>query len=101
MFYSGVDTTESKSRWGFGERMRDVLDVAVALLTLEDDYDVDWELPEDFEEALATGAEPRRPERPLRGQESRRPGALPRPQQPCLSPVPARLPAPRHAARAR
>jgi len=77
-----------RRRWA--ARAWDVLDVAVAALTLEDDYDVDWGLPAEFDRSRPSvrrepEPEPRRgaracearPPRPLPGscRDARRPSA--------------------------
>jgi hypothetical protein len=64
--------------------------VACSFLLLEDDYEVDWEVGQD---------EPRHASHPhraplRRGPVRRRPGQLPAPAQPCLSPVGCVAPAP-------
>ncbi|MGA2455309.1 MAG: hypothetical protein ABSG93_17490 [Solirubrobacteraceae bacterium] len=63
--------------------------VARSFLLLEDDYEVDWEVGQD---------EPRHAPHPhraplRRGSARRRPGQLPAPAQPCLSPVGSVAPA--------
>jgi hypothetical protein len=108
MFYSeidsGIDTgREDWPRRGLGERMRDALDLAIAVLLLEDDYDVDWHLPDDFESELRARDERRAP-RPRTGvgranKRARRPGAIAATPQPCLSPIPSRSAPPRHQTR--
>ena len=86
--------------------MRDAVDLAVALLLLEDDYKVDWQLPEEFERA-ASASQSRRPRtrrrsvEPARGRRARRPGTIAVKPQPCLSPVRRRIADPRHQVRAR
>jgi hypothetical protein len=110
MFYSetdsGIDTgREDWPRRGLGERMRDALDVAIAVLLLEDDHDVDWHLPDDFESELRARDERRAPRRRTglgrARTRARRPGAIAAKPQPCLSPIASRSAAPRHQARSR
>jgi hypothetical protein len=65
------------------QRALGAMRVARSFLLLEDDYDVDWEVGQD---------EPRHAPHPHRaplrgGWARRRPGQLPAPAQPCLSPV--------------
>ena len=112
MFYSEIHSEMGRgpreTRKRLGERMRDAADLAIAFLLLEDDYAVDWELPEEFERAAVADRALR--ERALRrttvagavrGRE-RRPGAIPVKPQPCLSPVRRRVTADlRHQARGR
>jgi hypothetical protein len=108
MFYSGIDSgiapgQENWPRRGLGERMREALDLAVAVLLLEDDYDVDWHLPDDFESELRR--RDARWARRLRtgfgrvGSRPRRPGDVVAKAQPCLSPIVGRAPSRRHQAR--
>ncbi len=71
--------------------------VARSFLLLEDDYEVDWEVGQD---EPRPAAHPHRA--PLRrGYARRRPGQLPAPAQPCLSPVGHVAPAPAFARAAR
>lgn len=63
--------------------------VARSFLLLEDDYEVDWEVGQD---------EPRHAPHPhraplRRGAARRRPGVVPAPAQPCLSPIRNQVPA--------
>ena len=94
MFYSDTHpATAPGTEWGhrgLGERVRDALDLAIALLTLDDDYDVEWELPEDFVQELQVRSLPSLRRRGTVGtarRRGRRPGAVAAKPQPCLSPV--------------
>lgn len=98
MFYLDPENTPDEAR-GIGDRVLDALAFARALLTLEDDYHVDWDLPAEFERR-ASAANGLRGWRGAR-RTARRPGAVPAAPQVCLSPLPARPAERRHAARAR
>jgi len=94
MFWS--DTESAPLR----ERACDALRLVSAFLTLEDDYDVDWELDLGDEDAAPAAARPRaaadaRRSRPRTPHASprrleRRAGAPPPAEMPCLSPLPDR-----------
>jgi hypothetical protein len=76
MFSSAPQTT-------LAQRALGAVRVARSFLLLEDDYEVDWEVGQD---------EPRHAPHPhraplRRGSAHRRPGLVPTPVQPCLSPV--------------
>jgi hypothetical protein len=65
--------------------------VARSFLLLEDDYEVDWEVGQDEpSHALHPHRAPLR-----RGCARRRPGQVPAPAQPCLSPIRRVAPTPR------
>ncbi len=65
------------------QRALGALELARAILLLEDDYDVDWEVDED---ASGSGSHPHRV--PLRSRRrARRPGAPAPGEQVCVSPV--------------
>lgn len=107
MFYSEIHTEmDGGPRWTrrrIGDRMRDAADVALAMLLLEDEYDVDWQLPEEFETAAsASGPGRRRTGRRSRAAvHRRRPGTVAAKPQPCLSPVRQAIHDRRHEARVR
>jgi hypothetical protein len=101
MFYLEPENTPDEPR-GFGERLVEALAFARALLTLEDDYDVEWDLPVEFERrASAADGRRARGRRAARRASARRPGSVRAAPQVCLSPLPARPAERRHEARGR
>lgn len=93
-FYEQMFAKATTSK--LAQRTLGALRLTHSFLTLEDDYDVDWEVDRDEE---LTQSHPHRmplrgPARHLRSLPSRRKGAIPARQQPCLSPI---GPGPEHA----
>jgi hypothetical protein len=108
MFWSApADSLDEHSP--FGDRMRDALALARALLTLEDDYDVDWDFGPEGDSAAAAPHiglaralgihESHR--RPIGRRRKRRAGAPAPARQVCTSPLPLRSQACRQSSRAR
>ncbi len=86
-FYEQMFAKATTSK--LAQRTLGALRLTHSFLLLEDDYDVDWEVDRDEE---LTQSHPHRmalrgPARHLRSLPSRRKGAIPSRQQPCISPI--------------